>query len=134
MNRNKQKNSIESNKPWLIDTVGNLPTSFDFTGYEFSQSCGVTFRNKHLIFGDTKNPRQVIQVENCGLISTGTIPFDHIHGACGSNDGVIVLCFNLDTNDYKRCQQAPSSSGPWTQIALSKFEHRDTSTATSPGN
>ena len=129
----QSKNSVESNTPWLIDTVGNLSTTFDFSGQELSQSCGVTFRNKHLIFGGDKAPRQVVQVEDCGLVSIGTIPFNLIYGACGATEDAIVLCFNLDKNDYKRCRQASSSSGPWTQIALSTYDHRAISIATSTG-
>ena len=97
------------------------------------KSCGVTFKNKHLIFGGDENKRQVLQVDNCGLTELGLIPFDHSFGACGSTDKVIVLCFDVNSKDAKECRQASSPSGPWTEMAQSSFGHRVTSIATSPG-
>ena len=87
----------------------------------------------HAVFGGEKNERQVLQVDDCGLSRIGTTPFDHVFGACASTDVLIMLCFNLDSNDYKRCRQASSPSGPWTQMALSRYDHRATSIATSAG-
>ena len=60
-------------------------------------SCGVTFQNKQFIFGGMTGDtyRQVLQVDNCRLVSTGSIPFDLYHGACGSTDDarVSILAF-----------------------------------------
>ena len=88
---------MKSNTPRLIDTVGELSTTFDMKGQDVYKSCGVTFKNKQYIFGGENSEskrRQVLQVKHCGLVKLGSIPFDHRFGACGSNDDAIVLCFN----------------------------------------
>merc|ERR1711892_884394 len=138
-----------SHTPHLIDATGELSTSFDTNGQDVFQSCGVTFQNKQLIFGGNTHRRQILQVDSCSLTSVGSIPFDHYRAACGSTAGVIVLCFNYDefatgpdglrrrrdgsdANDAKRCRQATSPSGPWTEMALSTYEHKYTSIAASP--
>ena len=134
--QSNQKNSTKSNTPQLIDTAGVLSTNFDFNGQEVFYSCGVTFQNKHFIFGGSnKHKRQIIQINDCDLIEIGSISFDHYSGACGSTDEMVILCFNSNgSNDYKRCRQASSPNGPWTQIALSTYKHSLTSIANSPGN
>ena len=128
------RNSIGSNTPRLIDTGGELSTTFDLNGHEVYHSCGVTFKNKHYIFGGyEKIMRQILEIDDCKLKSLGLIPFDHLTGACGSTNEMIFLCFSMTEIDGKRCRQAASPSGPWTPMALSLYEHRDTSVATSPG-
>ena len=127
----QSKNSIKRNSPRLIETSGEVSTNFKFDGKEVDESCGVTFQNKHFIFGGNLNKRQVLQVKYCGLTTIGSTPFDHFEGACGSTDALIILCF--DTFDAKRCRQATLPTGPWTQMALSTYDHRWTSIASSPG-
>ena len=129
-----RKNSIKSNMPRLIGTVGEVSTTFDLTGQDVSRSCGVTFQNKQFIFGCGTKVRQILQIDACGLKNIGSTPFDHDVGACGSTDDVLVLCFNKDAKDNKRCRQATSPSGPWTQLALSTYDHHHTSIASSPGD
>ena len=130
----------KSKTPRLIDSTGELSTTFDLDGQEVYMSCGVTFQNKQYIFGGDKNKRQVLQIDDCGLNKLGLIPFDHRSGACGSTSGVIVLCFHTDSDRdfsngaYKSCRQSSSPSDSWTQMAPSTYAHRDTSIATSPGN
>ena len=130
----QSKNSIESDPPRLIGTVGELSMTFDISAEAVYQSCGVTFRNEHFIFGGT-TPRQVLQVEGCGLVKVGTIPFDLRYGACTATSEVIVLCFDFSVvgDEYKSCQQASSPFGSWTQMVLSMYDHRETSIATSQG-
>ena len=129
------EHSLESNTPRLIDTEGELLTTFEFDGQEVDRSCGVTYQNKHLIFGGNVNKRQILQVDECGLIKLGSLPFDHRLGACCSTEDVMILCFNYnDENDLKKCRQASSPTGSWSELALSSFEHRDTAIAASPGN
>ena len=125
---------MKSNTPKLIGTSDELSTSIDLKGHEVHRSCGVTFQNAQYIFGGLNNKRQILLIDGCGLISVGSTPFDHSLGACSSTDEVIVLCFNYSsTNDAKRCRQASSLNGTWTELALSKNDHRLTSIATSPG-
>ena len=131
----QSKNSIVSKTPRLIDTKGELLTTFEFNGQEVDRSCGVTYQNKHLIFGGKVNKRQILQVDECGLTKLGNLPFDHMLGACGSTEDVMILCFNFEKkNDFKKCRQASSPTGSWSELALSSFEHRDTAIAASPGN
>ena len=114
--------------PRLIDMMGELSTSFDFYGQEVYGSCGVTFQNKQFIFGGTSDMRQILKLNDCGLISIGLTPFNNYLSACGSTNEKVILCFNTSrSTDYKRCRQASSPSGPWTQMALSMYEHRQTS-------
>ena len=130
-------NSTDSNTPRLIEAAGEVLTKFKFDGQEVHSSCGVMFQNKHFLFGGETNKRLVLKIKNCGLSNIGSTPFDHRAGACSSTDEAVILCFNVenkDNNDYKRCRQASSPNGPWTQLALSTYDHRYTSIATSPGN
>ena len=103
-------------------------------GEEVHQSCGTTFQNKHYIFGGNSKKKQILELKDCVLINVGLLEFDHHRGACGSNEEVLVLCFNFKTSDYKRCRQAESPTGPWIEVALSTYEHGETAIATSPGN
>ena len=131
----QSKNSIVSKTPRLIDTKGELLTTFEFNGQEVDRSCGVTYQNKHLIFGGKVNKRQILQVDECGLIKLGSLPFDLCIGACGSTEDFMVLCFNYDeSTDHKICRQGSSPTGSWSELALSTYAHRDTAIATSPGD
>ena len=111
-----------------------MPTNFDLSNQKVENSCGVTFQNKHFIFGGRKsNARQILQLDDCRLINIGSLAFDH-DGACGSTNGVMVLCFNnAENGDGKRCRQASSPTEQWSEVALSMYEHRHTSVATSKG-
>merc|ERR1711935_1059920 len=120
-----------SNNPRLIETSGEVLTSFRFGGKEVFASCGVTFQNKYFIFGGLDNKRQILQINDCSLTSVGLTPFEHFFGACGSTDTMVILCFNDDKSDNKRCRQTSSPTGPWTQMALSTYDHRETSIASS---
>ena len=131
----KSKNSIKSNTPRLIDTAGELSTTFDFDGYKIERSGGVTFQNKQYIFGGRFNSQQILRLDDCGLVSIGLTPFVHYYGASGSTDAMIILCFNVaTTGDSYRCRQASSPIGPWSEMTMSMYEHQLTSIATSPGN
>ena len=123
--------NVEVTTPRLIDTVGELSTTFNFDGHELYRSCGVTFRNKGFIFGGEVNKRQILQLDDCGLVNIGSTPFDYDFGACCSTDEVILLCF--DVNYLKRCLQASVQTGPWIELAKSSYEHKQVSIATSLG-
>ena len=122
----------QSNTPRLIGETGELSTAFDFNDQEVYKSCGVTHENNLFIYGGHENKRQVLQVINCSLSLIGTTPFDHMYGACDSWNGIIVLCFSYF--DYKLCRQATTPLGQWSDMTLSKYEHRSTQIASSPGN
>ena len=124
--------SIKSDAARLIGTAGEVSTSFDTNGQEVYRSCGVTFQDKHYIFGGETKKDQILQINDCDLISIGNTPFNHNFGACGSSNEVIILCF--EAYDAKLCRQAPSPSGPWTEMAKSAYIHSGISIATSPGN
>ena len=118
----------------LINAEGELSTTINFNGKEVENSCAVTYENKNYIFGGQSgaNKRQVLELDNCELTEIGTLTFDHYHGACGSFNSVIVLCFDV-LSDLKQCRQSSSPLGPWTLMATSTYEHKMTSIATSPG-
>ena len=121
----------------LIGTSGELPLTFDLNDQEVYRTCGVTFQNKQFIFGGASRRDQILQVVDCGLVRIGSTPFYHELSACGSTDDAIMLCFNGDPNadesEYKRCRQAVSPSGPWSELELSTFTHKGASIAISPG-
>ena len=120
----------------LIDTEGELETTFGMNGQEVYCSCGVTFRNKQYIFGGQyTNNKQILQVKNCGLYNIGSLDFVHYHAACGSTDEVMVLCFGTgDTEiERKRCRQAALPNGPWTEMELPSYAHKITPIAASQG-
>ena len=134
------KKSTESYTPRLIDTVGELSTTFDFNRHQVYKGCGVEFQNKQYIFGSDKNKRQVLRIDDCGFVKLNELAFDHWAGACGSTDDVIVLCFaeyegfnGSGGKDYRHCRQASSPTGPWVEMEPTTFDHRYTSIATSPG-
>ena len=137
--RNSLKTQLKSNPVRLIDTAGELSTIFTRSGQDdMYASCGVTFQNVHFIFGGDNKPRQILQVDECGLIKLGSLDFDHHKGACSSTWEVIVLCFNFDKDgtkvDLRRCRKASSSSGTWTETRSSLYDHREASIATSEGD
>ena len=117
--------------------MGETSTNFATNGQDVYGSCGVTFHNKQYIFGgrEKETYRQVLQIEDCGLVNIGSIPFDLTTGACDSTASVMVLCFHYwEVNDLKRCRKASSPYGPWTLMALSTYAHQSAKIATSSGN
>ena len=127
----KVENSIESHTPRLISTTGELSTTFDFNGHNVTDSCGVTYQNKQFLYGSAGSPRQILELKDCGLINVGFLEVDHKRGACGSTNGVIILCFAND--GHNRCRQGSSINGPWSDMALSTYGHFETTIATSSG-
>ena len=124
----------------LIDTTGELSTTFDLNGHKIAGSCGVTFRNEYFIFGgspkaEVQNSRRILQLQDCGLIQINSdLSFDHRSGPCGSTNEVIILCFNNDDpDDFKRCRQSSSPSGQWNELTFSTYSHHATAIAPSPG-
>lgn len=116
----------------MIDaTLGERSNSVALNGHSVYQSCGVTHENKFYIYGGDRLTQQVLQVDNCGLTLIGSLSFDHDKGACGSSNGVIVLCF--DISDTKKCRKSTSPLGEWSEMTSSTYEHRWTSIALSPG-
>ena len=116
----------------MIDaTLGERSNSIALNGHSVYQSCAVTHENNFYIYGGDSDERQVLQVDNCGLTLIGSLSFDHDKGACGSSNGVIVLCF--DVSDTKQCRKSTSPLGEWSEMTSSTYEHRWISIALSPG-
>ena len=82
----------------------------------------MTHENNFYIYGGegAGNRRQVLQVDNCGLTLIGSLSFDHDKGACGSSNGVIVLCF--DVSDTKQCRKSTSPLGEWSEMTSSTYD------------
>ena len=132
--KNQQvSNSSQSHTPRLIGETGELSTAFNLKNLRVYMSCGVTHENNHYIYGgETTHKRQVLQLTDCSLSNTGTIPFNHYRGACDSWNGIIILCFDHD--DSRQCRQATQPLGEWSDMELSTYEHRHTQIAMSPGH
>ena len=124
-----------SHTPRLFTKYNELTTSFDQNGQQFSGSCGATYQNNFYIFGGDLNANQILRVENCQLKSIGTLPFDFINGACGTDGPSIILCFSA--NEYQLCRQLLSgtqtldqdpgsilsSTSAWSNLQLSNYGH-----------
>ena len=107
-----------SHTPRLFTKYNELTTSFDQNGQQFSGSCGATYQNNFYVFGGDPNANQILRVENCQLKSIGTLPFDFINGACGTDGPSIILCFSA--NEYQLCRQL--LSGTQTLDGLESLE------------
>ena len=127
-------NSIEST-PRLIGMKGELSTSVDMNSRRVYGSCGVTYANNFYFYGGEHDyKRQVLQLVDCVLKPLRPLVWDHIHGACGSSNGQIVLCFDYKWESTRKCHRATNPHGPFRRTEYSMFDHRYTALATSYGN
>ena len=125
--------------PLLVDGKGRSDSSFRLSlyfGVGVSSSCSVTYRNRFLVFGGRTNTghaieTQISEVTKCRLKRIGTLPFNHIGGACSNiNDRFIYLCFS---QGHKRmCRSAEGPLEPFTGIVPSKYDHQRITTVASP--
>ena len=110
--------------------------SIEHNGKKVYGSCAVTHENRQYIFGGADfdhgkaNNQQVLMLIDCRLNAIAELRFNHVYGACGSSNGIIVLCF--DSSSSKLCREAVTPVGPWSKKD-SIYKHRYTSIALSNG-
>ena len=90
-------------------------------------SCSVNWKNQLHVFGGSANKRQISRLNGYRLERIGSLTFDHYWGACSvMASQYIFLCFNFDSKDTKRCRRSTEPNGTFTEVALSKHDHRYT--------
>ena len=119
------------NVPVLTNAAGRDDKDFDFSMGQNTQvyeSCSMTFKNQHFVFGGDKETKQISQIIGCSLTRVGTLSFDHRLGACANvANNNVYLCFGF--YDYKKCHVASSPTGQYTEVQESTHEHRYTKIA-----
>ena len=125
------------NRPLVIDGYGESisDVSFTFQGTQAYKSCSLTWKGQMLVFGGDENKTQIAKINKCKLEQIGSLDFNHYYGACTvGSDGDIYLCFNADdSNDYEKCRKSSDPTGLFSEIPLTKYEHRYTRIASSNG-
>ena len=77
---------------------------------------------------------QISKVTSCRLKPIGQLKFNHYFGDCVNvANNKIVLCFNNESGDYKKCRMASSPTGAFSEITSSQHDHRTTRIATNDG-
>ena len=76
----------------MIDTNGELSTTFDFSNKNVYCSCGVTHKNEYFIYGSrqVKTRQQVLKVIGCRLESLADLNFNHQEGTCASSNEIVL--------------------------------------------
>ena len=88
-------------------------------------SCSVNWKNQLHVFGGSTERQQISRLNGHELKRIGTLPFDHLNGACGvMSNQFIFLCFNAgDQNDWRRCRRSTGPLETFSEIAPSNHEH-----------
>ena len=95
-------------------------------------SCSINWKNQLFIFGGNKERQQISRLTGHKLEQVGSLDFDHRAGACSvMANKLIYLCFNLDSNDSKRCRRSTDPLEQFSDVALSTYDHRSTPTSSS---
>lgn len=123
----------EGHRARLINELGELPTGLSLNEEEVFKSCGVTHRNKRIIFGGVVNQKQILRLDSCKVTVIGELPFNFVLGACDTRNDDIVLCFGDGSAGCRQCRNTTSPLGNWTDLKPSSFPHYLTRIATSPG-
>ena len=123
----------QSTEPLVIQTSDDYRrAAFDVpASAQIHYSCSLTWRNEMFIFGGEDQPRQINQIQGCGLERVGTLAFDHDGGGCVSSNEHIYLCFSWE-GDERLCRR---SNGPLGQFeeepARTEYSHTLTGLAAS---
>ena len=112
---------------------GGTDFEFDYgTDTEVFYSCSINWQGDMYLYGGTSEKRQVSLVEQCQLTRVSTLSFDLRYGACTNiNNEEVVLCF--DYSDNKKCWKSSNPEGPFSSIADSLKNHRQTRIANDQG-
>ena len=125
-------------KPVLTDSTGQTDTNLGFTYDEDAivhQSCSVTFKNQHFVYGgnDNYSYRQISRIDGCQLRRIGDLSFDLNYATCTTvgNDRIYFCFTEYKSTDRKKCRYATDPEGPFFDIPESNKEHRLTRIAAS---
>ena len=115
------------NVPIITNGWGKDDRDFSFsldTGTEVYSSCGLTWQNRHFIFGGANQMTQISMVDDCTLKLVGQLEFIYRYGACASvDDRLIYLCFTNDSGSFRKCRYSTSPLGEFQQISDSNHDH-----------
>ena len=95
------------------------------------KACSISWKNQLFIFGGDE--QQISRLDGHKLKRIGTLPFEHLLGACSVMADEIFLCFNIgnDKKDTKKCRKSAGPLEPFVKIPNSNHDHRQTSTSSS---
>ena len=97
-------------------------------------SCSLTWENELYVFGGTLKRTQISKVTSCRLEPVGQLAFNHKSGDCVNvARDKIVLCFNDEKNDRKKCRRASSPTGIFSEMMPSQYTHSNIRIATNDG-
>ena len=123
--------------PVLTNAAGRDDKDFNFEIDENAAvkgSCSLTWENELYVFGGRYESTQILKVTSCRLAAIGQLAFDHKRGDCVNVAGnKIVLCFNYERGDNKKCRWASSPTGAFSEMKQSQYEHSYTRIATNDG-
>ena len=95
-------------------------------------SCSINWKNQFHVFGGFYQKRQISRLSGYRLELIGNLAFAHSFGTCSvMANQLIFLCFNNDWNDFKRCRRSIGPLETFTEITLSKHNHRGIQTSCS---
>ena len=98
------------------------------------KTCSVNWRNRVYMFGGKSNYiRQIATVSGIQVIRTGTLSFDHEHGACGIAGNKIYLCFSEGESKGTVCRRASGPTEDFEQAPFTSHVHYWIQLAASPG-
>ena len=102
---------------------------------EVYQSCSLTWRGEHFVFGGWNKRNQIAKIVGCELKNVGELPFEHRYGGCANMaDNRVYLCFSYtssDLSEWKKCRVAISPLSEFEEITQSYESHVDTRIAAS---
>ena len=116
----------------IDDVVNDL--DFDFGDFGASHGCGLTWQNKHFIFGgDQHLRREISQVSGCTLERVGKLRPGLTGHACTNMNGRIFLCFPmLMEAKWQSCYVSETGPmGEFNEIARTRYPHTCTRIASS---
>ena len=129
-----------SNPPVITDSSGKAEYAgedFDFAfedKTEVAESCSITYRGDHYVFGGTYEMKQISKITDCSLKRVGTLSFQFYFGGCAAvNEASVYLCFG-NSNGLNQCHVGAEPLGSFSKVTESLFDHKYTRIAANEGN
>ena len=128
--------SHSNNVPLITNSSGYEDRDINFQlghSTQVYQSCGLTYRGEHFIFGGSSKTTQIAKIDGCQLKPIGQLAFQYYRGACANvAEEQVYLCFNANSwTDHKKCRKAPSPLSEFEETQQSTVEHTSTRIAAS---